>query len=148
MADLKQCFIDAGYLDASTYLQSGNVLFSHDGVTSAELEAVLEKRFGFPIPVILRSKAELDEILRVAPFDPGDDDHSHQFIALLKEPFEGDLPPDPPKGGCAYLGKTEREIFSRWWQVNGKYEVPSTPKSLKHATTRNRRVLQAIAEML
>lgn len=148
MAELKQCFVEAGYNDATTYLQSGNVLFSHEGVTAVQLEGILEKRFGFSIPVILRSKSELEEILRVAPFDPADEDHSHQFIAMFGEPFEGELPPDPPKGGCAYLGKTEREVFSRWWLVNGKYELPATPKSLKSATTRNRRVIQAIAEML
>lgn len=149
MADLRSLFEEAGYTDVSTHLQSGNVMFGHDEpVDVAALEKLLANRFGFSIPVILRTKPEIQAALDAAPFDPADEDYSHQFITFLKEPFVGDLPPDPPKGGAAYLGKTEREIFSRWWMVNGKYEIPTAPNSLREGTTRNRRVTMAIAEKL
>ena len=151
MAELRAALIEAGFADVSTYVQTGNVLFSYDGDMEPlcdRIEGVIESTFGFRVPVILRTKEELEQILAVAPFDPSDDDYSHQFIALFREPYSGELPPDPPKGGCSYLGKTEREIFSRWWMVNGKYDVPAGPKSLAPATTRNRRVLMAIRDRL
>lgn len=151
MAELRAALDKAGFVDVSTYVQTGNVLFSYDGELEPlydRIESLIESTFGFRVPVILRTEEELEQILAGTPFDPSDDDYSHQFIALFREPYSGELPPDPPKGGCSYLGKTQREIFSRWWKVNGKYELPAGPKSMAAATTRNRRVLMAIRDRL
>jgi uncharacterized protein (DUF1697 family) len=151
MADLKEAFGEAGFEDVSTYVQTGNVLFTHDGEIEPlydRIEALLESTFGFRIPVILRTQEELKAILANAPFEPADDDYSHQMIALFRNPYLGELPPDPPKGGCAYLLKTEREIYSKWWKVGDKFNVPNPPKTVAVATVRNRRVLMAIADRL
>ena len=75
MPELVACFRDAGYGDVSTYLQSGNVLFSADHETSrkleAKVEAMLEQRFGIPILVIVRSRDELAKTIEAAPADHG-----------------------------------------------------------------------------
>ncbi|MEG0774878.1 DUF1697 domain-containing protein [Clostridium sp.] len=71
MAELKQVFEEMGLGDVKTYIQSGNVLFK-----SNEVEEVLQKRieheiqrnFGFPVPVILRSDLELEYIIDNCPF--------------------------------------------------------------------------------
>lgn len=151
MAELRDLLIAEGFKDVSTHLQSGNILFTLEGPVELvydRLEKLLEEGLGFRIPVILRTKEEIKVILEAAPFDPDDEDYSHQFIALFRSPIEGELPPDPPKGGCTYISKTEREVYSRWWMVNGKYEVPNPPKNIAVATTRNRRVLTAILDKL
>ena len=67
MAELAACFEDAGYAHVRTHGQSGNVLFESGGVTESALESILEKRFGIPIRVILRSRAELAAVVKGAP---------------------------------------------------------------------------------
>ena len=75
MPELVDCFRDAGYGDVSTYLQSGNVLFSADHKTGpkleAEVEAMLERRFGIPLLVVIRSRDELAQTIDAAPTDHG-----------------------------------------------------------------------------
>jgi uncharacterized protein (DUF1697 family) len=71
MAELAECFRAAGFGDVRTYIQSGNVLFTTDHTPGAKLEAALErmldKRFGIPITVLVRSRDQLAETIAAAP---------------------------------------------------------------------------------
>jgi uncharacterized protein (DUF1697 family) len=69
-ADLKAAFVAMGYPEARTLIASGNVLFTARPSRSlaAELEIGLEARFGFPIAVVLRTRAELRAMIASAPF--------------------------------------------------------------------------------
>src|SRR6478735_1521000 len=69
-----------GARDVRSFLQSGNIIFATDGDAHAlngKIEAALAKRFGFPIPVINRTAAELRTTVKRNPFpkvakaDPG-----------------------------------------------------------------------------
>ena len=75
MPDLVACFRDAGYEDVSTYLQSGNVLFRAGGRNGPKLEAdvesMLERRFGMPLLVVIRSRDELARTIDAAPANHG-----------------------------------------------------------------------------
>lgn len=75
MPDLVACFAEAGYDEVSTHLQSGNVLFGADRKKGAKLEAqveaMLEKRFGMPLLVVVRSRDELAQTIDAAPSDHG-----------------------------------------------------------------------------
>jgi uncharacterized protein (DUF1697 family) len=90
MPELVACFRDAGYEDVSTYLQSGNVLFSADGKTGpkleAEVEAMLEERFGTPLLVVIRSRDELAKTIEGAPADHGSP-KLRSDIFFLKQPL-------------------------------------------------------------
>ena len=59
MKELAALFEEAGCSDVRTYIQSGNVIFRASAKLATGLEAVLEKqiqkRFGFAVPVIVRS---------------------------------------------------------------------------------------------
>jgi uncharacterized protein (DUF1697 family) len=73
MAELKGTLEDAGFANVRTYIQSGNVLFEADGEETdlrEKMEQVIEKRFGFPVPVILRTSRELQAIIDGCPFTP------------------------------------------------------------------------------
>lgn len=73
MADLSQTLQEAGYANVRTYIQSGNVLFESDGEEAElreKMEQAIEKRFGFPVPVILRTSRELQAVLSSCPFTP------------------------------------------------------------------------------
>ncbi len=71
MGELRQTMEEAGCTNVQTYIQSGNVLFEsgipEDGLRMA-LEALLEKRFGFPMPVVLRTDKQLQAILGNCPY--------------------------------------------------------------------------------
>lgn len=90
MPDLVACFRDTGYEDVSTYLQSGNVLFSADGKTGtkleSEVEAMLEERFGIPLLAVIRSRDELAQTIDAAPPDHGSP-KLRSDIFFLKQPL-------------------------------------------------------------
>ena len=90
MAELVECFRDAGYEDAETFLQSGNVLFTAARKTGSkletELEAMLEERFGTPIVVVVRSRDELAETIDAAPEGHGSSKLRSDVI-FLKHPL-------------------------------------------------------------
>ena len=75
MPELVACFRDAGYGDVSTYLQSGNVLFSagkkKGPKLEAEIESMLEQRFKTALLVVVRSRDELATTIDAAPADHG-----------------------------------------------------------------------------
>lgn len=91
MADLVSCFQDAGFADASTHAQSGNVLFSAPSNRSLEahLQDALEKRFGLPILTIVRSRDELAAIVDAAPSDHGSRELRSE-VFFLKHPLIAD----------------------------------------------------------
>jgi uncharacterized protein (DUF1697 family) len=71
MADLKLLFESFGLKNVVTYIQSGNVIFDSDQLNS-ELENLFEKgiteKFGFDVPVIVRSSKDLEKAIQKNPF--------------------------------------------------------------------------------
>jgi uncharacterized protein (DUF1697 family) len=72
MADLKKIMEKAGYKNVRTLLATGNVIFeagktSIDDLTK-KIAALLEKSFGFPIPVIMREQADIEKMIKADPF--------------------------------------------------------------------------------
>ena len=72
MEALREVCIAAGCSAVQTYVQSGNVVLRTTARNLSKLgprlEAALEERFGFDVPVVLRSAAELREIVEFNPF--------------------------------------------------------------------------------
>lgn len=71
MAELKKEFEKWGFTEVKTYLNSGNVIFSSakDELENLreQIEIKLEASFGFEIPVLVITKARLEDILNHAP---------------------------------------------------------------------------------
>jgi uncharacterized protein (DUF1697 family) len=71
MKDLACMFGDAGCTDVRTYIQSGNVIFDAPagapGIADA-ITAAIVKRFGFRIPIILRTSRQLLKTIGANPF--------------------------------------------------------------------------------
>jgi uncharacterized protein (DUF1697 family) len=74
MADLRARFEAAGAADVSTYIQSGNVLFTSKEKDPAAVGAALEKKlvvaFGAPVRLFVRTPAELAAAAAANPFEP------------------------------------------------------------------------------
>ena len=91
MADLREAFEAAGLRAVRTYIQSGNVLFESDAPGQSlegDLEAMLERRFGVPLVVVLRSHPQLRNVVEKAPDGFGRaPDAYHSDVIFLKDPL-------------------------------------------------------------
>jgi uncharacterized protein (DUF1697 family) len=87
MSDLRQLLSDLGYADASTYLQSGNAVFSSPGEEPPALASTItrgiEERFGLAVTVVIRTGAELSAVLQRSPVPDGPENPSRFFVAFL-----------------------------------------------------------------
>lgn len=91
MSDLREVFEGAGFQAVSTYIQSGNVIFESDapkGSLESDLEAILERRFGVSLVVVVRSHQQLRNVVARAPagFGKAPDTH-HSDAIFLKAPL-------------------------------------------------------------
>jgi len=85
MKDLAQMFADAGCTDVRTYIQSGNVIFKKaDTLRLADaITANVQKRFGFRIPVILRTSEQLRKTIGDNPFLTAEADQKALHVYFL-----------------------------------------------------------------
>jgi uncharacterized protein (DUF1697 family) len=72
MADLRAVLGSLGYADVSTYIQSGNALFSADAADpaalAADIEAALDKQLGMRPRVLVLTRDELAQVIRDNPY--------------------------------------------------------------------------------
>lgn len=91
MGELRESFEAAGYKAVRTYIQSGNVLFESDvpsDTLEGELEVMLERRFGVPLVVVVRSHRQLRSVVAKAPEGFGGDRETyHSDVIFLKAPL-------------------------------------------------------------
>ncbi len=103
MSELRSSVEGLGYEDVSTYIQTGNVLFSatprRDAAVASALEERLAQDFGAAPAVIVRSVAELTRIGSSSPYaEAGADPARHHVTFLRSAPSTKalaalDLPP-------------------------------------------------------
>jgi uncharacterized protein (DUF1697 family) len=72
MKELVKIFVECGCDQVRTYIQSGNVIFQAAAERlpqiPGEVTAQIANRFGYQIPVILRTREQLERIIRNNPF--------------------------------------------------------------------------------
>jgi uncharacterized protein (DUF1697 family) len=93
MKDLSKLFTDMGFSNVETYIQSGNVIFSSpENLVESEISDLLKKaileRFGYSVPVIIRTIQELKRVLIVNKF-PSEELFDKTKMAVI---FLNDLP--------------------------------------------------------
>lgn len=74
MPALRELLAGAGYSGARTYLQSGNVVLESETSPEQladEVRRLISEQFGFDVPVIVRTLAELEAVLDHNPFPDG-----------------------------------------------------------------------------
>jgi uncharacterized protein (DUF1697 family) len=117
MESLRAMFESLGFSDVASYIQSGNVLFSADDLSIEAMEKLIaekiEAEFGFSVPVLVRSLAELQKVLRENPFMDGRHDEEKLHVTFLstepKEIFLATLKrPENEASRCVTLG---REVY-------------------------------------
>ena len=94
MADLREVVASLGHTGVTTYIQSGNVLFSTAETDTAKLAAALEAaiagRFGIWASVVVLSRDELAEVLASNPY-PDEPNPKLVHVVFLNAEPPGDL---------------------------------------------------------
>ncbi len=115
MSALVELFSANQCSQVQTYIQSGNVVFHCTATVAAGIGALvsqrIEKRFGYQLPVIVRSGQELDQILQANPFlgKAGIGEAALHVMFLADQPAPSALagldpnrsPPDAPRAFAA-----------------------------------------------
>jgi uncharacterized protein (DUF1697 family) len=141
MADLRAMFVAAGATDVETYIQSGNVVFTHWRASSAKLEERIAKDTGFDVPVVLRTAAEWTALIDANPFTTCGE-HLHVFF----------LPKATP---CTVVATkperyetVDREVYACLPNGLGRSKLAvALMKALPTATARNWRTVQQLHAM-
>jgi uncharacterized protein (DUF1697 family) len=94
MADLRALLGEAGYEDVRTYVQSGNVVLS-SSVSAARLardaQELISARFGFEVPVIVRTREALAKVVALDPLGDVVDEPKRYQVTFLSAPLAGDV---------------------------------------------------------
>jgi len=89
MKDLTSMFIGAGCRDVSTYIQSGNVVFSAPATVLKKVPAAVSTkiadRFGYNVPVVIRSHEELATAIQSNPFPEAVQEGRTLYVAFLAD---------------------------------------------------------------
>jgi uncharacterized protein (DUF1697 family) len=87
MAALRQTCESIGCTGVATYIQSGNVVLDSPldaAKLRGELEKAIAEQLGVSPVVVIRTHAELDEVITANPFPTADTGHLH--VGFLTEP--------------------------------------------------------------
>ena len=72
MEELKNVMSELNFFNIRTYIQSGNIIFETEKTGSAYLEKqigeTILKHYGFSVPVVIRSRPEMETIYKNNPF--------------------------------------------------------------------------------
>ena len=93
MADLRALYQGLGFQNVTTYVQSGNVVFSADEGDSSRLAQQIEQQmqsvWGYSVPVLLRGAEDFSRILNTNPFlQRPDTDLSKLHVTFLTAPVD------------------------------------------------------------
>ncbi len=72
MQELKELYEDLKFKNITTYVNSGNVIFSNGSsnlkTVSKSVERKISEKFGFDVPVIIRTQEEIKSVVNKNPF--------------------------------------------------------------------------------
>jgi uncharacterized protein (DUF1697 family) len=156
MEDLRALVADAGGTDVETYIQSGNAVFRSrrsPSVLIAALESGLEGALGTRVPVLVRTKDELEGLTKTNPFIARRED-----VGVLHVTFLGAAPDAEAVaaaqarsvGGSDEFEVVGRQVYLRCPDGYGNTKLTNAffEKTLGSvATTRNWRTVTKLLSM-
>jgi uncharacterized protein (DUF1697 family) len=155
MAKLRGIFESLGFLNVSTYINSGNVLFESDGddEQGMVIEKAFEKFFGFAVHVVVRDADNIQFIYKAVPSEWENNTEQKTDVLFVWDDFDTKTTLD--------LIVTNKEVDTlRYisgaiiWNVNKKRYNESGMKKFsgstvyKHMTARNINTVRKLAELM
>lgn len=142
-----------GHGDVSTFLASGNVIFSGADPALELIEAALADSLGYAVPVILRSQREVDRIAAAEPFTPAElTETSGNVQVLLRRArtsvasLMGDL--EVPPDDILRVDRDEVFWLPRAGISDSKLKVQALERQLGTFTVRTVRTLERLSARL
>ena len=71
MKDLRGLLEQIGFQSVTTYIQSGNIIFQANeraDAVQAKIEQEISNKYGFSVPVIVRTGMEFSDMIRNCPY--------------------------------------------------------------------------------
>jgi len=157
MADLRAMLEKLNLKNASTYIQSGNIVFSSDGNNTHILEDIIKTEirntFGFDVPVLVKSKSDFETVLKQNPYTDQEAIEKKQvYFVLLKEKPSPELVETFQKEAFAnekfFITDDCVYLFCQTGYGKAKLNNNLIERKLKvEATTRNHRTMLKLLEM-
>lgn len=146
MAELKSMCETAGFEAVRTYIASGNVVFKSrktEAQVKAQLEAALQRYAGKPVGVLVRTAAEMAEVLAANPF--ADKPNNCTLAIFLDAPPPADAldAVTGRRNEDLRLGKREVYVYYADHMADSKLKIPAA----KNGTGRNMNTVAKLAEM-
>lgn len=158
MADLSRLYETLGFTNVRTYIQSGNVIFDSVPVKPdnliREIEQAIQKKFGFDVPVLVRTREEIRAAISANPFlKEKDIDATKLHLTFLEHVPEKSAVRefDPGSLGQDRYSIEETNVYLYCPGGYGKTRLSNTflEKQLGvRATTRNWKTVNALDELL
>jgi uncharacterized protein (DUF1697 family) len=158
MTDLKACFESLGAEDVSTFIASGNVLFTAPGRGTAEkltamLEAGLKRRFAYEASLMLRSPAQMQAIVDERPKGFGDAPAKYRYDVLFLKGVEADdvIAQLEPKQGVDGLWAGDGVVYASRLiakATSSRLSRVATLPVYQQMTLRNWNTTRKLAELL
>jgi len=93
METLRATFESLGFKNVASYINSGNLAFdaarTDDGKLAEKLHDAIQKDFGFDISVMVRSMAEIEEVVAWNPFSGQFESHKDVHVFFLNDKLTG-----------------------------------------------------------
>jgi uncharacterized protein (DUF1697 family) len=146
MADLKRIATELGLERARTFIASGNLLFvsgKEEAALKAQLERAIGEHMGAEVAVMIRSAAELAEVVAANPF-PGEP--GNRVVAIfLDEAPPADSATSAKNVEDERLALGRREIYVHYptGQGRSKLKIPAATRG----TARNMNSVGKLAEL-
>ena len=155
MDALRGVFVSAGYDDAVTYIQTGNVVFTStdaEHVVRTTIERQINTELGLAITAIVRTGAQMAAVVARNPFGTDTADSTRLYVGFLTG--------EPPRDDIAALEAMDfgddafrvvgREIYLRYAVRSSQSKLTGAlieRKLRQQATVRNWAVTMKLAEM-
>jgi uncharacterized protein (DUF1697 family) len=166
MADLRALVAGLGHTDVSTYIQSGNVLFTDPddadcAVTARAITEAIAATLGVTSPVVVVTREELAQILAANPFPDEPDPRRVHAVVLSESPWpELEVKLDAARAKSAAASGTDEVLaigrtlylhtpdgYGRSVLAEALLRVVSSPKSGATGTARNWATMTKLLEL-
>jgi len=156
MAELRALYASLGFDPVASYIQSGNVVFGGAkggaAAVTRKIERAIADEFGFDVPVILRTAAEMEAVVRDNPFLAEGADPTKLHVTFLAEAASPQAAAD---FASFRVGPDELRLVGREAYLHcpeGLARTKLTPTFMERAlgsasTTRNWRTVNTVLEM-
>jgi uncharacterized protein (DUF1697 family) len=157
MEDLRYLMEGQGFQNVRTYIQSGNIIFESTETLSEKIRSKIENtifnKYGFHVPVIIRTKDEMENVISNNPFlnrENINEDKLH--VTFFNEPPDKERIKEIEKVNYSpdEFFFSDKEVYLHCPEGYGRTKLSNNfieKKLKKTATTRNWKTVKKLIEI-